>query len=996
MTVMNSTLGKASIESLAAEDLVHELIDKVAHYLPEQAPIHAFVHHNPLHTFEHLSFKDAVREAGNRFQAHSFMSEMYYRTAVNNGRILPDDISAVLEAEIENLDAVIFPGGPTRRDYLVWRLTTLFDVPSSSSVRWWLHEHSSLDKPHALYASAATLASSTIYCKASKIPEKGSLKQLWLYLAEVVKPEHKTVTYPRARDFYLARTGIDTDSWVHPLLVKLASAFVDQGVSNHALPLRGQGFLAAFQAYMLTPVLQESWLKSVKQQCKKQIDNNWSSAQTVIHLLETMSVPKEHWEQTIFETLHSLRGWAGMFRQFECHPDKLPINPVPGKLIDFLAVQLTLDLAAAYKAERESTVAMTDYQATWTTPETVTDSKISLVYEAFVSAQAFTFLPALFADKTKASAWLAEHERFNHFERSYLLHLAFERHHRNHILNALTEHQKPLMATDVCADKSCDHSSKAVPKVQAVFCMDDREESTRRHLEEILPEAETYGCPGFFGVVMQYKGFDDVHSRPLCPVTATPQHFVEEIAIDNEKNYRSKRLRQGQWLKFLQRSRLKLLSSSIWTVAMGGLHVASLLSHTLFPSFSHNLLHRITGHHHDRPKTTLKLFREDDKGNINDQRNAAGLLPGFTLQEATDIVEKLLRTMGLTKHFAPLITIIGHGSSSMNNPHEAAYDCGATGGGRGGPNARAFAMMANHPTVRANLKQRGLDIPDTTHVVGGYHNTADDTLTFYELETVATHLRDQLESMEDALLDACAHSAHERCRRFNDAPANITVQQALKVVQRHSTDLAQPRPEYGHSTNAVCIIGRREKTRNLYMDRRAFLISYDPEQDSDGTIVANILQAAGPVGAGINLEYYFSVTDPVVYGCGTKLPHNIAGLVGVMNGHSSDLRTGLTWQMVEIHEPVRLLTIVEATPERLLEIADKYPMIGRLVGNGWIQLISWHPQTGELFHFYKGKFVPHTVTATGFPVIDRSESFFRGVSDHLGCAHIVSQNPKGI
>jgi hypothetical protein len=33
-----------------------------------------------------------------------------------------------------------------------------------------------------------------------------------------------------------------------------------------------------------------------------------------------------------------------------------------------------------------------------------------------------------------------------------------------------------------------------------------------------------------------------------------------------------------------------------------------------------------------------------------------------------------------------------------------------------------------------------------------------------------------------------------------------------------------------------------------------------------------VLQAAVPVCAGINLEYYFSRVDPTGWGCGTKLP----------------------------------------------------------------------------------------------------------------------------
>ena len=52
-----------------------------------------------------------------------------------------------------------------------------------------------------------------------------------------------------------------------------------------------------------------------------------------------------------------------------------------------------------------------------------------------------------------------------------------------------------------------------------------------------------------------------------------------------------------------------------------------------------------------------------------------------------------------------------------------------------------------------------------------------------------------------------------------------------------------------------------------------------------------------------------------------------------MNGHQSDLRTGLPLQMVEIHEPMRLLLIVEATPESLLAVAGRQAEVGELVVN---------------------------------------------------------------
>ena len=91
-------------------------------------------------------------------------------------------------------------------------------------------------------------------------------------------------------------------------------------------------------------------------------------------------------------------------------------------------------------------------------------------------------------------------------------------------------------------------------------------------------------------------------------------------------------------------------------------------------------------------------------------------------------------------------------------------------------------------------------------------------------------------------------------------------------------DLSQVRPEFGHATNAAAVIGRRALTQGLFLDRRVFLISYDPTQDPEGNILESILLTAGPVGAGINLEYYFSTIDNERFGCGTKVPHNVTGL----------------------------------------------------------------------------------------------------------------------
>ena len=162
--------------------------------------------------------------------------------------------------------------------------------------------------------------------------------------------------------------------------------------------------------------------------------------------------------------------------------------------------------------------------------------------------------------------------------------------------------------------------------------------------------------------------------------------------------------------------------------------------------------------------------------------------------------------------------------------------------------------------------------------------------------------------------------------------STITFAGARQHLDNRAEDLAQVRPEWGHATNAICIVGRRERTRGLFLDRRAFLNSYDPTQDdADATVLTRTLSAVFPVCGGINLEYYFSHIDPTGYGCGTKLPHNITSLLGVMDGAASDLRTGLPWQMVEIHEPVRLLIVCEVAADVMMRVLERNPMMMQMV-----------------------------------------------------------------
>jgi uncharacterized protein YbcC (UPF0753/DUF2309 family) len=186
---------------------------------------------------------------------------------------------------------------------------------------------------------------------------------------------------------------------------------------------------------------------------------------------------------------------------------------------------------------------------------------------------------------------------------------------------------------------------------------------------------------------------------------------------------------------------------------------------------------------------------------------------------------------------------------------------------------------------------------------------------------------------------------------------------ALPVLRTRTVSLFEPRPELNHATNALCIIGRRELTGHLFLDRRAFLNSYDCGIDPEGTALLNILKAAAPVCGGINLEYFFSRVDNHKLGAGTKLPHNVMGLVGVANGIGGDLRPGLPSQMIEVHDPVRLMIVVEHAPDVVLSTLHRDAATYEWFANGWVHLATVHPETREVFLFTDGAFRPYMPVA---------------------------------
>jgi uncharacterized protein YbcC (UPF0753/DUF2309 family) len=484
------------------------------------------------------------------------------------------------------------------------------------------------------------------------------------------------------------------------------------------------------------------------------------------------------------------------------------------------------------------------------------------------------------------------------------------------------------------------NAPKTAKSFQALFCIDDRECSIRRYVELNDEKCETFGTPGFFGVEFFYQPKNGKFHTKLCPAPVTPKYLIKEINTkgnqDKDAHYskKSHSLFQG-WI-----ISQTLGFSSAFKLAV------NIFKPTMGPATTSSFKH-------------MDKFSQLTIENKNINQREGDLQIGFTIDEMVIRVQNLLNSIGLIENFAPLVYLVGHGASSINNTHYAGYDCGACSGRPGSVNARVMSFMANHKKVREILANKGLVIPDTTQFMGVLHDTTRDEMEFYDedlLNETNKMLHQQNKKTFQKSLD---ENAKERSRRFILTNTKDSAKKVHEAVKLRSVSLFEPRPELNHATNALCIVGQRELTKHLFLDRRSFLNSYDYKIDLDGTFLTNILKPIGPVCGGINLEYYFSRVDNQKLGAGTKLPHNVMGLIGVANGIDGDLRPGLPSQMIEVHDPIRMLVIVEHYPEIVLKAISQAPETYEWYNNEWMHLVSVNPVTRKLQVFKDGQFVPY-------------------------------------
>ncbi len=522
---------------------------------------------------------------------------------------------------------------------------------------------------------------------------------------------------------------------------------------------------------------------------------------------------------------------------------------------------------------------------------------------------------------------------------------AYEEHYRRDLLRTLSG-DAPAPA-------------EAAPDAQVVCCIDVRSEGLRRRIEE-RGRYETFGFAGFFAVAMRFRGIAGGEAETLCPALVEPVHVVAEVAAD--------------------RAAVDRHVTGLRTLARGDDAWHAAKDHTVAPFVLAETAGWATG-----PLAAVRTAAPAAAAAVRRRLRRAVAPPagtGLDVAGAISLPERILyaqaalTTMGLTR-FAPLVVFCAHGSTTENNPYRAALDCGACGGHRGGPNARALAAILNDPDVRDGLTDVGITVPPGTWFAAAEHDTTTDRVKVLDPHLVPEALHPVLSALTADLAAAGARLAQERAAGLPGAPRRADAPRAWRHAARRAADWAQVYPEWSLAGNAAFVVGPRRLTAGHDLRRRAFLHSYDARVDPDGTALETILTAPMVVAQWINCQYYFSSVAPEVFGAGTKTVHNAVGGVGVLAGPAGDLRLGLPWQSVAagaqlVHEPMRLLTVVEAPPARLDAVIARNPVLRRLFGNDWVALAARTGPGEPWLRWRPDGWQPWSLSATNLSAADLS------------------------
>lgn len=945
-------------------------LDSVKATVPHYWPIGSFIHHNPLKGFENLHFKDGLQKAQSIFGGKVYMDSSYYMDLYEKGKI----DNNIFE---KNIKKVLSDAG--------------FDIPLEFAKKFLMEVSPQWSSLRVELISKKEKIDTALY---AHLKENSVLSDEKAWLDKLIK--HMTLY-----EINDALFNTHNKESVEKDIIEFISRFLDEDQTTLNMPNRELGMFEAFKLF--ENFTYEKDAQSFVEEALDQLCVKDAESYFLTHLLKLHGwagfikyrsedpeyVSQQEYPSTLIDYIavrlyHELKAVKNVkisnFDLFEEYSTN-NLSDVILQLLKHKNMLFGAELDALEDNEKTTKVLSEHI-----TKELNLDAlQIQHSNEVLKSDLPLTELATLLEKlrKEEGYIWLKS------LEDSYISNYVDE------MANIPNEEEEPAIAS-------------------ATFCLDVRSEVIRRSIEG-TGAYKTFGAGGFLGLPINFVEFDKAHELFLAPAIVKPNNVVFELPVESHEEYSSKKGMNKTTKKVLSDLKNNPYTPYIMVEAIGWIFGINLFGKTFLPQKTNKFLSKFKP---SKPKTSYTLdklssyeiefyvkklhtkiinsvladsskkeyseiqveairnhllFNTNLKFEVSDEiieklKSAYQITPedyeyqknklamvGFTLEEKVKYLHNYLTMIGQVDDFPEFVNIIGHGSISDNNPFESALDCGACGGNISLPNTRALCMIANTKDVREKIKEKGINIPENTKFMPGLHITSTDEIKFYDTDILTAEEAPKFFKIMHDFNQASKLSREERSESLPCRPNE-------KEMMVKSMDWSEPRPEWGLAKNMGVFAGPRDKTKHLKLNNRFFMHSYDWKVDNDeADILTRIFDGPLIVGEWINLEHYFSTVDNHVYGAGSKVYHNIVSKVGVFSGNYSDLKIGLPTQSVYLegeayHEPVRLLTFMEAPLEKVGKAVEK-SIAKEFILNEWIRPIVIDREAKKVYSFENGEFI---------------------------------------
>jgi len=501
---------------------IDHILDEVREVLPTQGPIDVFIHHNTLHAFEDLPFEDAVEQAAEVYGAEAFLPEQRYLDYFLSGRINQEDLKAVIAQEVPDTATAT---GISFRDLVQRYVEVTPPVEGFQEVEWLLRESQEAIKPQGITATSLirwltthgacsnrrdalhTLnyeAAESLEAILTAIPRTTEIVShertvLWSAALLAVAEGWTCTEPPPSEDHERV-----LEEMIHPIVIRFCEEYLDLGFSNQVMPDRHEGMLACFLrmvdvAHFGTP----GWLEPLRCAVSRYRVAADSVEALVERLLEECGVAREDRYNCLLREALALRGWAGYVALAERRPALLhgQSEEIRPRFCEYIAIRLLLRLyvmeSSVYRSKCND----------------LPDENVDLRLLDDVYTNAYHIL-CLFTSIGRSDLLLESADTIVPLVRSLV---AFDTKRRRRLWHLAYEHNLYVRALDLLAGRKSSAKLADSPAAQFVFCIEDREESIRRHLEARDSGYETFGTAGFFGVDANLTVMSG-NSAPYCPL----------------------------------------------------------------------------------------------------------------------------------------------------------------------------------------------------------------------------------------------------------------------------------------------------------------------------------------------------------------------------------------------------------------------------------------------------------------------------------------------